>query len=186
MELLSLFTSRNKNFKHKLSHTDTILQNAILEVERELSDRKRGYEMQAKHTLLSALLHILREYDYITEDSFSYRSSSTIEKLSEAISYIDQNLANKITLSEIANIACMSPSHFSATFKKFNGISPWDYITIKRVEKAIVLLKTTDLSKLEIATRCGFSGHSNFYKIFAKVTGKTPNEYSKIKPPASN
>ena len=80
--------------------------------------------------------------------------------------YVDHNnLEKKITLKDIADIAYMSQSHFSALFKKFNGISPWDYITIKRVEKAITLLKTTNLSKLEIAAQCGFSSHSNFYKM---------------------
>ena len=58
-----------------------------------------------------------------------------------------------------------------------NGISPWDYITIKRVERAVELLKTTELTKLEIAERCGFSGSSNFYKAFAHVTGKKPGDY---------
>ncbi len=179
IELLNLFTSRSTNFKNKFPDTDTVLSNTILSIERELSERKIGYQMQAKHTLLYALLHILRNYDYITNDSFSYKNSSTIEKLKEAIAYIDQNLENKLTLKEIADIACMSQTHFCAIFKKFNGISPWDYITIKRIEMAITLLKTTDLSKLEIASRCGFTSHSNFYKMFSQITGKTPSEYSR-------
>ena len=57
-----------------------------------------------------------------------------------------------------------------------NSVSPWEYITIKRVEKAIELLRTTNLTKLDIAQRCGFSSSSNFYKAFSKVTGKTPSE----------
>ena len=179
IELMKLFVSRNKNFENK--YTDKILQNAILEIEREISFRKVGYKMQAKHCLLSALLHILREYDYVTDsNSFSFQKISTIEKIKDAISYIDNNLEKKITLKDIADIAYMSQSHFSALFKKFNGVSPWDYITIKRVEKAITLLKTTNLSKLEIASQCGFSSHSNFYKMFSQITGKTPSEYSKL------
>jgi hypothetical protein len=52
--------------------------------------------MQTRHILLSGLLHILRMYDYFTNDSFSYKSSSTIEKLKEAIAYMDKHLENKI------------------------------------------------------------------------------------------
>ena len=180
IELMNLFVSRNKNFENK--YTDKILQNAILEIEQEISFRKVGYKMQAKHCLLSALLHILREYDYVTDTTaFSHQNVLTIEKIKDAIFYIDHNLEKKITLKDIADIAYMSQSHFSALFKKFNGVSPWEYITIKRVEKAITLLKTTNLSKLDIASRCGFSSHSNFYKMFSQITGKTPSEYSRLK-----
>ncbi len=177
IDLLNLFASRNTNFKNKFPGTDTILRDTILNIENELSAQRIGYKMQAKYMLLYALLHILRNYNYITSDSFYYKNLSTIQKLKTAISYIDQNLDSTLTLKEISNVACMSQTHFSMLFKKFNGISPWDYITIKRVEMAIILLKTTDLSKLEIAERCGFSGHSNFYKMFKKITGKTPSDY---------
>ena len=64
------------------------------------------------------------------------------------------------------------------TFKKFNGISPWEYITIKRVENAVELIKNTNMTKLEIAEKCGFSSSSNFYKAFFNITGKKPSDYS--------
>ena len=73
----------------------------------------------------------------------------------------------------------MAETYFSSVFKKFNGISPWEYITIKRVEKAVDLIKNTNLTKLDIAEKCGFSSSSNFYKMFSKITGKTPSEYVK-------
>lgn len=179
VELLNLFFARNKNFSNKLSHTDETLRNIILETEKEITDKKIAYKVQAKHILLSALVHILREYDYTKKDNTMIKNSSAVKKLKDAMLYIDRNLENKITLKEIADIACMTQTHFSAVFKKFNGISPWDYITIKRVEMAIEMLRTTDLTKLEIASRCGFSSHSNFYKMFARITGKTPSEYSR-------
>ena len=47
----------------------------------------------------------------------------------------------------------MTPTYFSSVFKKFNGLSLWDDITIKRVEKAIQILKTTDMIKLEIPSQ---------------------------------
>ena len=96
-----------------------------------------------------------------------------------AIRYIDENLEQKLTLRTIADVACLTPTYFSSVFKKLNGVSPWEYITIKRVERAVEMLKTTDLTKLEIAERCGFSGSSNFYKAFAAVTGKTPSDYQR-------
>ena len=57
-------------------------------------------------------------------------------------------------------------------------MSPWKYITIKRVEQAIGLLRSTNMTKVEIASRCGFSSLSNFYAAFASVTGRKPGDYT--------
>lgn len=177
IELLHIFNMRNSNFTNKFPKSDTTLKEIIVNIEKEISKKNKGYSVQTKCFLFSALIHIMREYDYIkTDESFSLYSS-TAEKLAEATTYINSNLETKLNLKEIADIACMTPTYFSAIFKKFNGISPWEYITIKRVENAIQLIKTTNLTKLEIAEKCGFSSPSNFYKIFFKITGKRPGEY---------
>ena len=94
-----------------------------------------------------------------------------------ALDYINENLTSKLTLKKIASVACLSPNYFSHVFKKYNGIALWDYINIKRGEKAIKALKTEESTKIEIAESCGFSSSSNFYKIFTSVTGKKPSDY---------
>ena len=73
----------------------------------------------------------------------------------------------------------MSKTYFCRQFKELNGISPWDYITIKRIEQAISYIETTNLTKLEIAAKCGYNNTSNFYHAFKKVTGKNPSDYKK-------
>ncbi len=104
--------------------------------------------------------------------------SELTKSLLLTIDYINKNLSAKLTLQELADIACLSPTYFSAVFKKFNGISPWEYISIKRVEKAVEMLKSQNLTKLEISERCGFSSPSNFYKTFSEITGKKPTDYT--------
>ena len=98
-----------------------------------------------------------------------------------SIDYIQRNFERKLTLEELAKVAFLSPTYFSYIFKKLNGISLWKYINIKRVERAIEILKRENISKLEIAERCGFSSSSNFYKTFFAITCKTPSEYTKRK-----
>ena len=71
----------------------------------------------------------------------------------------------------------MSKTYFCTIFKKLNGISPWDYITIKRVEKSVEILKTSQDTVLEIALKCGFNNTANFNRAFKKVTGKVPGDY---------
>ena len=179
VELLSLFSSRSKNFRNKIPKTDEFLQNMIISIEKEITKKKVAYAVQIRYLLFAALTHILREYDYTHTDNSFVTSLSATEKLKEAMQYIDANLTKKVNLKEIASVACMTSTYFSSLFKKYNGLSPWDYITIKRVELAIELLKTTDMTKLEIANRCGFPSSSNFYKLFFRITGKNPSDYTK-------
>lgn len=180
-ELLNIFTMRNKNFKNKFPNSDKVLRNLILDIETEISQKNIGYLIRIKYLLFSALIHITRSYDYIKKSDNYSINSTTFKKLKSAMTYIDDNLSSRLTLKEIAAHANIAETYFSSTFKKFNGISPWEYITIKRVEHAIDLIKNTNLTKLNIAEQCGFSSSSNFYKAFLKITGKKPTDYEKSK-----
>lgn len=176
IELLKLFSARNEYFSNKFDSSDKTLPSLILSLESELRDKKTGYKIQVKYLLLCALIHIMRNYAYTRSDT-AFTGGKTTEQLKRAMLYIDSNLENRLTLKDIADAACMTQTYFSSVFKKFNGISPWEYITIKRVEMAVEMLRTSNMSKLEIAERCGFAGASNFYKAFSKVTGKRPKDF---------
>ncbi len=173
-EMLRLFNSRKSNFSNRFEDDET-LKKYIFSIEKELSEKRTGYVIEAKYLLYSALIHIIREYNSTHSMTDTLNSS---EGMRSAIAYINQNLEKKLILKDIADYACMSETYFSSVFKKFNGISPWDYITIKRVERAIELLKTTSQNKLQIAEKCGFSSPSNFYKAFKQVTGKAPGDFT--------
>lgn len=176
-DLLNIFVAQNKNFSNKFRRGDTVLSGYIREIETELSEKRHFYKTKVRSALYSAIIHIIRSYDCIDlEKTIGYRSSVT-KSLKTAVNYIYKNLENPITLKDIADAACMTPTYFSSVFKKYNGISPWEYITIKRVEKAVELIKTTDKTKLEIAELCGFQSSSNFYKAFGRITGKHPGDF---------
>lgn len=55
----------------------------------------------------------------------------------------------------------------------------WDYINIKRIDKAVNLLTKTNDTVINIASKCGFNSPANFNRIFKKITGLTPKECRK-------
>ncbi len=179
IEILRLFNGRNERFSNKFSHEDKALSDFLIGIEREMKEKNFGYAIKVKYSIFSAFVHILRNYDYVNNEDVAVKATSVIKNLKKAMQYIDENLESPLSLNDISAEACMAPTYFSAVFKKFNGISPWDYITIKRVEKAKEMLRTTEMTKLEIAERCGFTSSSNFYKMFTRVTGKKPGDYSR-------
>lgn len=180
--LLQLFFNRSENFSNKFptGHptTQKIFSNIHL-IEKEFSENKPENKLKISTILIEILIDMIRDFDYVDFEKDFSGYTSIPNELEKVITYINDNLDKDLSLEELAKTATMSRTYFCTVFKKFNGISPWDYITIKRVEKSIEMLKYTDKNTLEIASACGFNSSSNFYKAFKKITGKTPGEYVK-------
>lgn len=111
---------------------------------------------------------------YETENLIHQSKSRRISKVCR---YIEENISQKITLSDVAKLVNMSDSAFSHFFKKQTGISFITYVNNIRVAKACDLLANTNLSASEICYDCGFNNKSNFIRLFTKRKNMTPIEY---------
>jgi transcriptional regulator GlxA family with amidase domain len=100
-------------------------------------------------------------------------------KIRKAVSFVDDNYRTDISRDAACGLACMSPSHFSRTFRKVVGMSYQEYVNRKRIAKAQELLRTSPRSIAEIAAYVGFADNTGFGRIFKKVTGHTPSAYRK-------
>lgn len=181
IELMPLFHSRNAEFGNLYPDNDGTVREKLMAIEDEICHKRPCYSVVVKYRLFSALSTIIRNHHGIDYQKSLKAADHLTQSIKLSIDYIQRNFERKLTLEEIARVACLSPTYFSSVFKKLNGISLWKYINIKRVEKAIEILKNENVSKLEIAERCGFLSSSNFYKTFFAITGKTPSDYSKQK-----
>lgn len=95
------------------------------------------------------------------------------------MSYIQQNYQNKISLEDIASSASVSKRECLRCFQISIHKTPFAYLMDYRIEMAEKLLKTTDLSVIDIALQTGFSNGAYFGMIFKKNCGITPGEYRK-------
>ncbi len=110
-------------------------------------------------------------------ESENLMNSSKSRRITKACKFIEENIAQKISLAEVAALVNMSESAFSHFFKKKTGISFITYVNNLRVAKACDLLASTSLSASEICYDCGFNNKSNFIRIFTKRKNMTPIEY---------
>jgi len=101
----------------------------------------------------------------------------TPAKLRAVTEYVEAHLTQEITLAELAGAANLSPFHFSRVFKRQTGVTPYRYVCLRRVERAITLLRDGDLPLTEVALLCGFSSQSHFTSAFVKVKGIAPGRY---------
>jgi len=117
---------------------------------------------------------------FLYEDSHTTRASRVMQSnLKSILTYIHQNLPNKIAIPVLAEMACLSKDHFTRVFKSVTGYPPVEYIARKRIEQAQFLLLTTNKPQQEIIEAAGFSSAPYFSKMFIKYTGTTPGKYRK-------
>ncbi len=95
--------------------------------------------------------------------------------------YISAHLNEKITVKNLAEIAHMSPTHFSRVFKAQTGFSPYDYVVISRLNKAKELLLKTEMSVANIAYDVGFNSEANFVYCFTNNECVSPGKFRKLK-----
>lgn len=103
------------------------------------------------------------------------------DRVQKALSYIRKNIGKKMDLGELAEMLCMSKDHFIRIFKKETGESPINYITSRKLERAMLLLATEDTPVKAIAFSLGFDDHSYFNRVFKAHIGMTPQQYREKK-----
>ena len=100
------------------------------------------------------------------------------DMVQQAINYIHENYQRpEISLQEVAEAVNLSQSHLSSQFKARTGVNYVRYLTNVRLEQAEKLLRTTDLSVVQIAEAVGYPNVANFYRHFRRHTGLTPAAY---------
>jgi AraC family transcriptional regulator len=91
--------------------------------------------------------------------------------------FIEEHLAEEISLAALAELVDLSLYHFARTFAQSFGAPPHRYHMARRMDRAQSLLQGPALSVTEIGARIGFRETSSFTRAFRKFTGLTPTEY---------
>jgi transcriptional regulator GlxA family with amidase domain len=104
-----------------------------------------------------------------------------------AIDFMKANLHRRIPLTELAEVANLSPSHISRLFKTQTRLSPGEYFRRLRMEKARNLVAAGLLSVKEIMAVVGYKSKSHFVRDFRRSFRLAPSEYRKgVSRPQSN
>src|SRR5262249_41286929 len=99
-------------------------------------------------------------------------------RLRAVVEYVEEHLDAGPSLGQLAAVARLSVYHFARQFKEATGLPPYQYVILRRVERAKQLLQAgTALSLAEVALRAGFSDQSQFTHHFKRVVGVTPGRF---------
>ena len=99
-----------------------------------------------------------------------------LRRLLRAKDRMDATPHEEWPVARLAQVSAVSKAHFAREFRKAFGTPPHRYLLTRRIERAIALLRDTDLPVTEVAYRTGWNSLGTFGRIFRDITGESPGE----------
>jgi len=105
------------------------------------------------------------------------RGGLTARQIRRLTEFIDAQIPNEITISDLATLTGLSHYHFIRAFKNTVGLTPYQYVLSERIRRARGLLSKPALSLGDVALAVGFSDASHLNRVFRKFVGFTPTAF---------
>jgi AraC family transcriptional regulator len=113
-----------------------------------------------------------------------YKKESGSSSLPEWVGKVRECLADrwneKVSLQELSRMSGVHPITISKHFPRYFSCTLGEYLRRLKTEKALALVKSSNLSLIEIAFECGFADQSHFIRVFKGLTGFIPNDFRKL------
>src|SRR6266699_4341804 len=170
------------HFFERFTEHDELVSPALTTLRRA---HKNGQlpDIWVEQRLWQLLARMLRaQNDGLREsDSLPARRASTREELWRRLNrgrdFIHARFGSALTLSEIATAACLSPFHFLRGFKAVFRMTPHEYLSVCRVERAKFLLERTELPVTAICCSVGLESLGSFSSWFGRLAGVSPRAW---------
>lgn len=165
----------NKDEKHNFSWLNTALDF----IDYESNNREPGASSIINKLSEVIFIQALRSYMKHNSVNTLFLSALNDKYIRKSIEEIHANPGKKWKLEGLAKTAGLSRTIYAERFHKLTGVTPMNYVTQWRMEKAKILLRDETSSVDEIAHQVGYSASESFQKMFKKIIGSTPSAYRK-------
>jgi len=156
---------------------DRHLSALLLEMAADLEDGSPAGSIYGESLANSLAVYLLNRYATRRVTPAAYKGGLPGCRLKRVLDFIAANLAENISLSQLAAIADMSPHYFSQLFKQSTGRAPHQYVLLKRIERAKEQLCNRRRSVTDAALEAGFQNPSHFARVFQQFEGTTPSRF---------
>jgi AraC-like DNA-binding protein len=140
----------------------------------------QGEDLLCEAVLKQELILLLIKYDSLSKAQRPLRVSRQLDQqMREIIYYIDEQYMNPIQLEDLEQIFGKSKYYISHFFRESTRFTVIEYLQYRRVVEAQKKLVLSPDPIIEIGFDCGFQSLQHFYRVFKKISGKTPAQYRK-------
>ncbi len=139
--------------------------------------------LHRKHNSLPGEIyeHYSAVYSELSRNTAEIVKAGTSKLVKEAVLYLNSRYSEDISLQSVADELSISRAYLSKIFKKETGVNFIDYISKVRINKAIELLKKTNLKIYEIAEKVGFKNAAYMSYCFKEHLGVSPMDFRNVK-----
>ena len=162
-------------FVETLGIFDPQIETIALSLLSELRSEGLGGRLYVESLATILGIHLLRHHSSVKQPPLPRAVGLDRATLRRVSTYIEEHLAEDLSLSELAAVAILSPYHFARLFKESTGLTPHQYVIGRRIERAKLLLSSTNWSLSAIAHAVGFAHESHLALHFKRLTGLIPS-----------
>jgi len=172
--LLPEFGAAASRFEFLASLEDPLLGQIVTRLAQE---REAGFADRILVESLGTAMCIGVAQHFVGRLSLPTSKGLSPERLQRVRDYVEMHLDEDLSLTMLADIARLSPYHFSRSFKQTVGVGPQRYVMQRRLDRAKILLRRTREPLALIALEAGFGNQSHFTTIFHREMGVTPGRF---------
>jgi len=162
----------------------------LMVISRDLEEKAKADADVAASLAVIVSARQLVQRAYLREDagragevkSAAPRRRCCLSSLEETLicKHIDANLSEKLSLDRLSAIVRRGERGFVRAFRATFQCTPKEYVTLRRVENAKMLLRETDIPLSELALDCGYADQAHLTRTFHAMTGETPARWRRV------
>ena len=161
----------------RLFFFDQAVWDTVLKLKAEVGNSDPWSREYAEALSLVLMHEIMRLERATSAAAKPLRGGLPVWQQKRVVEFIEEHLAEEISLAALAEIADLSLYHFARAFTQSFGVPPHRYHMARRMDRAKSLLQRSALSVTQIGIQIGFRETSSFTRAFRRFTGLTPTEY---------
>ena len=162
--------------------SDAVFSRISLEIQSEMIETQPFRRLRLDTLGSEFAIRLLRKYSNFANAKLPHRPKRgglAPWQVKRACDAMESRLDGAISLDELASLAGISPTHFSRAFRMSTGHPPFEWLLLRRIERAKTLLSKSGTEIRDVAQLVGFSAQPQFTTAFRRVTGTTPAKWRK-------
>jgi len=165
------FLNRLRLNAGQLGEIDALMRGML----QEYKTGNEGFRSMLQAGFLSVLIRMSRWMGMPEE-----LRTGNLRQMAEAVAWMESDFTEPITLTDLADRACLSERHFTRVFLANYRMPPMEYLQRLRLRHACDLLRTRDVTVTRVAQDCGWRDGNLFSRQFRLRYGMTPTSFRKL------